>query len=1262
MTFRRIAYIVAGVLVIAAVFVLALRFALSRVSNYQEPVVAWLSEVVGADVHVGSMQAALSGIEPVVELSNVQVVLLDGSVGGRIERARVGFDLFASLFGGGARISELHVSGTDFQIVTDADGNSRVAGLVPLPSGFLTRSSIQDTPLALPDFSLRLERADIHWRNEATGIDHWFENVGAAFESDDGRLQFAANARLPGELGHFAHVAADLRADTGASGASGQWGGQVYLRADGANLAQWARLGGGQARPDAAGVLTAELWSSWRDGVLQRLTGLLDCEDCVADREADPVSVQARLSWEKQGGGWRLGLLDFGWMSSGLAVERSEIGITYHEGVSRLVLRMPTFNTELLRSETGSALLRTAGVDVNAGSGVVKVSAHMSHPDFQPPVLSGETGSTQNFHDLLAGKFRFTARYAARYINHLVSTAEVKASSALIGLKGVAVKFSGWSDYLFRPDEVSVSVRHVGDTYAVDNLSVRFGDARLSGKFAWRGRNKASAALELKNLPLASIREFLPRQGGKPRLAAWLDQAFVGGVVKTARVKLDGALSSFPFKNGGGQFHAEAEVEGATLNYRAGRKPLREIDARVTFDNQRLAAEVSGLRYYDMKARSAQVVMQDVTLPLVEVDAIAAGPLASVFDYLKDAQLVNPDSVVIRGLEPGGGSLLDLSVKVPLSKKVDKPVTVEGALSFNRASLRVAPLDLEFNDISGVLDFDRNGGRASTLSANLNGVPVVAAAEPAGGELQGGTLLTIKGRLPVSKVLDMTNVSFDGAVQGSSLWQADLLIPGLRAGADYELKMTLASSLEGIEVSLPSPFGKSAPERRRFSADITLGARSEYALFYGREIRAMWGGHAPGKPLSGYLHFGLAAPPSIERGHFKLSGRIDQAVELDDWLEMRGPGLDVPVDKAVLSFAGLRKGGELLGEASVEFKSAAGGNELRIDSPWARGSALIPADGGAVSVKMEKLFLPKGPSTVADTALDPATLPPLEIEIAYFRRGGLSVSDLNLATRPMDGGMKVDRLLFDAGKVRVTVDGQWLFDGRVHSSNFHVDANGVDYGKALKLLGVSNNFKDGSGFLAGDVTWEGSPVGFALKKLEGDIRLSLTDGVIEKAEPGIGRLLGLFSVGHIVRRLSLDFRDVIEKGLPFDTLEGNLNFHEGVMRTEDFVVVGPALMMVVAGDNLIAERRYDQRIDVVPNLSAGLPVAGALLGGPIGAAAVYLVDKLTNIGSKMDKTLTLRYRLHGSWDDPQVDFEGTPEVKKGAGKAGKLFKKMIPGR
>ncbi len=1256
MMLHRAAYIFVAALAAVAVLTLVLRFALSQVDDYGPEIAAQLSKVVGAEVRIGAVWVALRGFEPVVELSEVRVAPSERMDQGlQIRRMRVEFDLLTSLLRRQTAISDLHIFDTRFLVVTDAVGGSSISGFLPV--NFLVRSAPSGSAV---DFKLHLERANIRWRNERAGTDHEFKSVSAVFEAADERLRLAAKASLPSLLGRITHVAADL---DGVGRADGRWGGRVYVRADGADLAQWVRLAGKAGA--AEGTLSAELWSDWRDGRLRRLDGALTCGTCVvAAVGSDAVSLQTRLSWEMQKDGWRLGLLDFGWASPNLAVNHSDVAVTYRKDDSRLVLRTPTFDAGAFNA-VAEGRFQDSGVEISAGHGTVALSAAVTHPDFKPPVFDQAPGAG-DWRRLPEDGLRFVSGYAAEYVNHLLSSSVPQAAQVDVALKQFVAAAPAWSERTFNFDEVSASVRYADDApaYAVyiDDLLARFGGAQVGGKVAWTGGEVLSvdAALAIENFPLASVMEWLPREELGPRLTAWLDKAFEAGVVESGRVELNGAPALFPFKDGGGRFHAEGQVVGATLNYRANRRPLRDLDARVVFDNQSLAVEASGLRYYDLFSPSARVIVRDVTQPLVEVDVTGGeGPFADIFSYLKDARLVNLDSVVIRSLEPGGGSRLDLMVKAPLSAVVEQPVTVEGTLSFDGASLRVVPLDIEFSDIAGVLNFDRDGGSARSLTASLNGVTVTGAAKPA----QGATTLTLESDLVVSQLFDLLATPLHGLVQGSAPWRAELLIPNLRAGADDELKMTLASSLEGVTVALPAPFNKTASQRRDFSADIVLGGESEYALSYGGEIRAALIRDARVAAPSGYLHFGAAALPAVEYGRFKIGGEIKQAVEIDDWLALAGGDADWGryLDHVALSFAELRKGGEVLGVASVAVKPGDGGRELQIDAPWAQGWVFMPAaDDDVVFAKMEKLFLPKSSSTAATTVTDPATVPAFEMEVADFRRGDLNVSDLHLVTEPSDRGMRIGRLVFEVGEVLVKMSGRWQFNGQQHRSRFNLDVNGHDYGRMLRMLGVSNSLKGGRGSLTGRVAWDDRPAGFELSKLEGGVKVNLTDGVIEKADPSIGRLFGLFSVGHIVRRLSLDFRDVIEKGLAFDTFEGNLNFRDSVMRTKDFVITGPALAMAVSGDSLIAERRYDQQIDVVPNLSSGLPVVSALLAGPIAGAAVYLVDKLTNIGSRMDKVVTLRYHLHGSWDDPQVDFEGTPEAGKGPGKIRKLLEKVIP--
>src|SRR5690348_539256 len=63
-------------------------------------------------------------------------------------------------------------------------------------------------------------------------------------------------------------------------------------------------------------------------------------------------------------------------------------------------------------------------------------------------------------------------------------------------------------------------------------------------------------------------------------------------------------------------------------------------------------------------------------------------------------------------------------------------------------------------------------------------------------------------------------------------------------------------------------------------------------------------------------------------------------------------------------------------------------------------------------------------------------------------------------------------------------------------------------------------------------------------------------------------------------------------------------------------------------------RDYDLTIDVTPHLGGTLPVVGAVLGGPVGAAAGLVVQGL--VGKGINRAAGSVYRVTGTWDEPKI--------------------------
>jgi uncharacterized protein YhdP len=191
------------------------------------------------------------------------------------------------------------------------------------------------------------------------------------------------------------------------------------------------------------------------------------------------------------------------------------------------------------------------------------------------------------------------------------------------------------------------------------------------------------------------------------------------------------------------------------------------------------------------------------------------------------------------------------------------------------------------------------------------------------------------------------------------------------------------------------------------------------------------------------------------------------------------------------------------------------------------------------------------------------------------------------------------------------------------------------------------------GKLSGTVQcgWPGSPAAFSLAGMEGKFDLEAKDGRLQDVDEGAGKLLSLFSLNSLQRRLSLDFRDVVKEGFSFDVMKGLFVVADGNAFTENFAIEGTSVDIEVSGRTGLLARDYDQLVTVTPQVTSTLPIAGAIAGGPAVGAAVFLADKL--VGDRFNRLTRVRYHVTGSWDKPvytrlKKDANKEPSPKSGS--------------
>ncbi|NOY62687.1 MAG: hypothetical protein GXP10_05940 [Gammaproteobacteria bacterium] len=284
--------------------------------------------------------------------------------------------------------------------------------------------------------------------------------------------------------------------------------------------------------------------------------------------------------------------------------------------------------------------------------------------------------------------------------------------------------------------------------------------------------------------------------------------------------------------------------------------------------------------------------------------------------------------------------------------------------------------------------------------------------------------------------------------------------------------------------------------------------------------------------------------------------------------------------------------------------------------------------------------------TVGDTAreenvseegesADPRQLPPLQIDSKRFIYDGHDFGQLALRTSRHPVGLRVEKVGLISRHMVVTAHGTWIVVNGKQSSSFNVLAQTDDLGDTLELLGFKKSIRGGEGKGSALLSWPGSPAQFSAKGLDGTLNIKLEDGVVVDVEPGAGRLFGLFSFQALPRRLILDFSDLFSSGFEFDKIKGSFSIEDGNAYTSDLFMQGTAAEITIEGRVGLGKKDYDQIVTVTPEISSTLPVIGALLSSVNVGAAVWALQRV--FAPDLDEDSQVKYRVSGSWNDPQVE-------------------------
>ncbi len=933
--------------------------------------------------------------------------------------------------------------------------------------------------------------------------------------------------------------------------------------------------------------------------------------------------------------------------------------------------------------------------------------------------------------------------YAAR---GRVSRLEVDAVDSVPGVKGLDVDFdfdqqSGQARLALKDGSVNlpgilqeplVAVASLaanarwqrqGERIAMQLDKVKFANADAEGdaQIKWETADPAKSMSGALYPGLLDLQANLSRADGRQvhrylplvidkEARDYVRDAVLDGQATAVRFQVKGEIDELPLVDSKkGIFKITAQVAGAKLAYVPTRLQdatelpwpvLTDLSGELVIDRMQLLVnnaraklgEATGLQVTRAEARIA-----DLNHSQVLVDADIKGPLPDLMRLVNASPLrAMTDETLADSVVTGNA---DYKLKLALPIANIEQSTVRGSILLAGNDVQITPSSPRLTRARGSVGFTEAGFSLTGVQARMLGGDV---------RLEGGWLLApeVPGlRRPATVIRATGTASAEGLRQaqelglvarlarqanGSTAYTATL---GLRRGVP---ELLVNSNLQGLALSLPAPFVKSAetllPLRLETAlltnAPAPLQDRLTFSLanlvqvMYERDVS-----QPESRVLRGAIEVGLDARESAPLPQAGVSANVKlEHADVDAWHEIltqatggvmtgaamaegSGPAMSYfPNSLALraeqLTFGGRQFNQVVLGggregnvwQANLQASELHGYLEYRPPNERVSGAA-----EGRVYARLARLTIAPSVASDVEALLEaqPASIPALDIVVDDFELRGkhlgrLEVQAVNRSpqTASREGGVREWRLNqfnLSTPEASFVASGNWLaLNGQAPGTtmaltgksagtrrtvmNFKLDVG--DSGTLLGRLGMKDVVRGGRGKLEGQVAWVGSPLSPDYPSMSGAFTVNVESGQFLKADPGIAKLLGVLSLQALPRRLTLDFRDVFSEGFAFDFLRGDVKIDQGMAYTNNLQMKGVNAAVLMEGSADIARETQDLKVVVIPEINAGTASLLASVINPAVGLGTFLAQIF--LRRPLIESTTQEFHIDGAWADPKI--------------------------
>lgn len=837
-----------------------------------------------------------------------------------------------------------------------------------------------------------------------------------------------------------------------------------------------------------------------------------------------------------------------------------------------------------------------------------------------------------------------------------------------------------------------------------NNIEAANADVKASAHGTWSatgGAGTMNLTGTLEHANASAAWKYMPKAVGQGT-QDWLEAGLVAGTASEGQFEVIGPLNKFPWRNSKDptkeHFYIDLKLNHAAIDYVPSRKRLAngnfergaswplltDINGRLIFEGASMTVKADSARTLQTPVGPTTAVIADLAAhenTTLTVKGQALGLLEDMFRYLEVSPVGGYIGHAFDNTKATGQADLKLHLEIPLLRAKDTRVAGSVKLIDNDITMPspVPPL----TDVEGVVDFTHQGASARGVTARAFGKSDVSANVTTSAD---GTVT-----ISVSGEADIKNLTFFAPtpIVEETVKHLSGTIPfvsTISIERNAGVTVVAQSNLKGLTSHLPAPLQKNADQAWQTNVSVfpvTVSGKKGLIVRAGSakhfDVMLKLGLNDAGFDTVGSVSVGTRA--DLPRRGFAVAINAPK-VSLVEWTEPIKSLIDAARKSTSTQAASSTLNAGLTRiDATIDELQTAGDRlkafrlnvEHTTDNLWAvvvdsdkvSGNMTYKTkDQGSITTELKRVHISKSTldiihqfleedniSTSSGNNSQVRQLPSLKGSIASFQYENMYFGSVDFdavaTTHGKTEKLDIRNLVVASDAAKLTAQGFWSHTPKKHASNdgqtqLSVNLDLKDTGALLAQLGYPGVIQDAQGSANAQLTYSGSPWNPKLETLAGDMAVNLRKGSFEQIDPGAGgALLSLISFQSLFKRLTLDFTDLTQKGLSFDSFVGSAKIANGVSRSDNTKVATQHGTILISGESDFAKRTLDNHVVFLPDINAGnASLAVAFINPAVGIgtflAQLFLKEPLSQL-------FKVEYDITGSWDNPVIQKVGSAD-------------------